>query len=214
MTLTVHHLRRSQSERIVWLCEELGLDYTLEVYDRDPVTILAPADYKALHPMQAAPVVDDGDVRLAESGAIVDWLLARYGGGRFVVQPTEPDFARYGYWLHFANANLQALMGRLLLLARLEVACDDPTRQATRGRLERALAMMDTHLATARWLAGDAFTAADIMTVFTLSTMRLFTPLDLAPYPQIRTYLARVGERPAYRRAMAKGDPGFAPLLT
>ncbi len=211
--LTVHHLRRSQSERIVWLCEELGLDYTLESYDRDPVTRLAQADYKAIHPLGNAPVIDDGDLRLAESGAIVEYLLAKYGDGRLALTPSDPDYPQYLYWLHFSNGNLQPLMGRNMTVARLPVPADDPMAAATRARLDRALRYLDDRLAGATWLAGATFTAADVMTVFSLTTMRLFHPLDLAPYPGIRAYLARIGKRPAYRAAMARGDPGFDPLL-
>ncbi len=211
--LTVHHLRRSQSERIVWLCEELGLDYTLESYDRDPVTRLAQADYQTLHPLGNAPVIDDDGLVLAESGAIVDYLIAVHGGGRLALSPSDPDYPQYLYWLHFANGNLQPLMGRNMTIARLRLPTDDAIAAATRARLDRALRWLDGRLAGATWLAGAAFTAADVMTVFSLTTMRLFHPLDLAPYPAIRAYLARVGERPAYRRAMANGDPGFEPML-
>jgi glutathione S-transferase len=211
--LTVHHLHMSQSERIVWLCEELGLDYTLKCYDRHPTTRLAQPDYQALHPMGTAPVIEDVDLVLAESGAIVDYLIAKHGDGRLALSPTDPDFPQYLYWLHFSNGNLQPLMGRNMILRRLELGVDHPTVAATRGRLERALNFMEQRLGSATWLAGDAFTAADIMTVFSLTTMRNFYPLDLAPWPNIRGYLARIGERPAYRRAMEKGDPGMALLL-
>jgi glutathione S-transferase len=211
--LTVHHLHKSQSERIVWLCEELGIEYTLTCYDRDPVTALAQPDYKALHPMGIAPVIHDGDLVLAESGAIVEYLIATRDGARLARAPGDPDFADYLYWLHFANGNLQPVMGRNMILRRLDLPDDNPIRKSTRARLELALGWMDTRLGAAPWLAGPAFTAADIMTVFSLTTMRYFYPLDLAPYPNIRAYLARVAEREAYRRAMAKGDPGMALLL-
>jgi glutathione S-transferase len=211
--LTIHHLGRSQSERIVWLCEELGLPYTLQHYTRDAVTRLSPPELKALHPLGAAPVIDDGDLRLAESGAIVDYILARYGHGQLVLPPAHPDFATYLYWLHFANGNLQPNMGRNMILGRLDLPADNATLLATRDRLDRVLALLETRLGDAAHLAGDTFTAADIMTVFSLTTMRLFMPVDLAPYPNILAYLRRIGERPAYQRAMAKGDPGFTPML-
>jgi len=211
--LIVHHLRRSQSERIVWLCDELGLDYTLRAYDRDPVTILAPPEYKALHPMGIAPVIQDGDVTLAESGAIVEYLIAKHGAGRLTVAPSDAAYPTYLYWLHFANGNLQPLMGRNMILRRLGPPDDNPVLLSTRGRLDLAMNNLDRHLAEATWLAGDTFTIADIMTVFSLTTMRLFYPLDLAPYTGIRAYLQRIGRRGAYRQAMTKGDPGWAPLL-
>ena len=211
--LTVHHLRRSQSERIVWLCEGLGLDYESKGYDRDAMTRLAPPEYKALHPMGIAPIVQDGAVTLAESGAIVEYLMTKYGDGRLALRPDHPDYAQYLYWFHYANGNLQPLMGRNMILHRVDLPPDNAMLRSTRERLELALAMIETHLGRATWLAGDTFTAADVMSVFSLTTMRLFYPLDLAPYPHIRAYLARVSARPAYRRAMDKGDPGFEPML-
>jgi glutathione S-transferase len=212
--LTIHHLGRSQSERILWLCEELGLPYEMKRYDRDPVTILSPPELRALHPLGAAPVIMDGDLVLAESAAIVDYIIAKHGGGRLALGPSHPDFAQYLYWFHFANGNLQPNMGRNMVLGRLDLAPDHPVVVAMRGRLERALALVEARLAAAPYLAGSEFTAADIMTVFSLTTMRLFLPLDLAPYPAILAYLQRIGARPAYRRAMEKGDPGFAPMLS
>ncbi len=110
--LTVHHLGKSQSERIVWLCEELGIPYDLKVYDRDAVTRLAPPEYKALHPLGAAPVMQDGDVLLAESGAIVEYIVAKHGKGRLTLAPDHPDFAQFLYWFHFANGTLQPATGR------------------------------------------------------------------------------------------------------
>jgi glutathione S-transferase len=104
--ITVHHLGVSQSERVVWLCEELGLPYSLRRYDRDPTTRLAPAEYKALHPMGIAPVITDGDVVLAESGAILEYLMARYGGAGLSVGPKQPNFPDYLFWFHFANGTL------------------------------------------------------------------------------------------------------------
>lgn len=212
--LTVHHLGKSQSERIVWLCEELGLPYELKVHDRDPKTRLAQADYKALHPIGAAPVIRDGDVVLAESGAIVEYITAKYGKGRLVLPPDHPDYAQFVYWLHFANGTLQPAMGRNMILGRLDLPADNPVLRAMKGRLDLALGLVEQRLAKAEWFAGKDFTIADVMIVFSLTTMRLFLPLDLTPYPAILAYLQRVGKRDAYRRAMAKGDPGMEPLLT
>ncbi|AWM02172.1 glutathione S-transferase family protein [Bradyrhizobium amphicarpaeae] len=211
--LTVHHLGKSQSERIVWLCEELGLPYELKRYARDPVTMLAPPEYKALHPIGAAPVVTDGDLVLAESGAIVDYIIAKYGNGRLVLGPNDPDFPQFLYWLHFANGTLQPSMGRMMILNRLDLAKDNPTLRAMKGRLDRAYDLLDARLREAEYLAGKAFTTADIMTGFSLTTMRYFQPYDVARCPNVVKYLGRVSARPAYRRAMEKGDPGMALLL-
>lgn len=211
--LTIHHLATSQSERIIWLCEELGLPYELKRYERDPVTMLAPPELKALHPSGTAPIITDGDLVLAESGAIIDYIVMKHGDGLLAFGPAHPDFAQYLYWYHFANATLQPQMGRNMILGRLDLAPDNPILVAAQGRLSRALDMVETRLGEAEYLAGDRLTAADIMMVFSLTTMRLFTPLDLAPYFHIRAYLGRIGEREPYRRAMHKGDPGMVPML-
>ena len=212
--LTVHHLGKSQSERIVWLCEELEIPYELKCYARDPVTILAPADYKALHPIGAAPVITDGDLVLAESAAVVDYILAKYGDGRLVLRPDHPDFAAFLYWYHFANGTLQPNMGRNMILNRLKLSPDNPLLLATKARVDRAFDLVEARAGEAEYLAGSAFTAADIMMGFSLTTMRYFLPYDLKRCPNIVGYLARIGRRPAYRRAMEKGDPGMALLLT
>jgi len=212
--LTVHHLGKSQSERIVWLCEELGIPYELKHTARDPVTMLAPADYKALHPIGSAPVITDGDLVLAESGAIVEYILARYGNGRLALPPSHPDFATYLYWFHFANGTLQANMGRLMILNRLKLAPDNPMLMATRARVDRAFDLVNARTGEADYLAGKEFTAADIMMGFSLTTMRYFQPYDITRCPNVVAYLARIGARAAYRRAMEKGDPGMALLLT
>ena len=212
--LTVHHLGKSQSERIVWLCEELAIPYELKRYARDPVTILAPADYKALHAIGAAPVITDGDLVLAESGAVVDYIIAKYGDGRLALNSGHRDFAQYLYWFHFANGTLQANMGRNMILNRLKLADDNPVLLATKTRVDRTFDLVEARTREAEYLAGSEFTAADIMMGFSLTTMRYFLPYDLARCPNIVSYLARIGGRPAYRRAMEKGDPGMALLLT
>jgi glutathione S-transferase len=211
--LTVHHLGKSQSERIVWLCEELAIPYELKRYTRDAVTMLAPPEYKALHAIGAAPVITDGDLVLAESGAIVDYIMARYGQGRLAVAPSDPNFAQFLYWFHFTNGTLQAAMGRLMILNRLKLPDDNPVLAAMKGRVDRAFDLVDARLREADYLAGP-FTTADIMIGFSLTTMRYFQPYDLARCPNVQKYLARIGARPAYRRAMEKGDPGMALLLS
>lgn len=210
---TVHHLGRSQSERIVWLCEELDLDYALERHDRRADNRLAPPEYKALHPMGTAPVISDGPVVLGESAAIVEYLLATRGNGRLAVAPDQPGFAGYLYWLHFANGTLQPLVLQVWLLERAAASDDHPVLQAARRRFDLVFSTVDRRLGETRYLAGDELTAADIMLVFSLTTRRLFKPYDLSPWPNILAYLQRIGERPAYRRAMHKADPGLAPVL-
>ncbi|WP_176599156.1 MULTISPECIES: glutathione S-transferase family protein [Sphingobium] len=199
--LTVHHLGISQSDRIVWLCEELGLPYELIRYDRDPVTKMAPPAYKALHPSGTAPVITDGDVVLAESAAIIDYIVAKFGDNRLTLSAHDPEFAHFVYWYHFANGSLMpAIMG---------MASPGPIADVMKARTDCALAMLDAHLADRIWLAGDSFTVADIMIAFPLTTMREFMPYDLSPYPNILAYLARLGARPAFKSAIAKADPGL-----
>lgn len=212
--LVVHHLGVSQSERIVWLCEELEIPYELRRYERDPITRLAPADYKAIHPTGSAPVITDGELVLAESGAIVDYIVAKYGQGRLTIRLDSTDFANFLYWVHFANGTLQSGVGRLMMLNRLSLAKNNAILSTAKARVDRILEMIEARTAAASYLAGDTFTTADIMSVFTLTTMRYFQPLDLSAYPNIIKYLARVGRRPAYIRAMEKGDPGRALLLS
>lgn len=210
--LTVHHLGISQSDRIVWLCEELEIPYTLVRYDRDPQTRMAPDAYKALHPAGTAPVIEDGDVRMAESGAIVEYIIHRHGGGRLAVAPDGADYPDYLFWLHFANASM--MTGSMIdLILAMTGGTATPGAQALRARGERAFAMVEDRLGKAAYFAGEAFSAADIMMLFPLTTMRVFAPRDLSPYPAIRAYLSRIGERPAFLRATAKADPGFTPLL-
>ena len=206
--IVVHHLGISQSERIVWLCEELELDYALIRYDRE-ASGMAPAAYRALHPMGIAPVIEADGRTLAETGAIDDYLVATRGGGRLTLAPDDPRFADWLFWYHFANGTMlpTAMMGMVARMSGVEGASPLAVRD------DRALAMLEAGLASDRWMAGDRFTTADIMMVFPLTTMRAFSPRDLATYPAIRAYLARIGERPAYARAMAKAEPGFTPLL-
>jgi glutathione S-transferase len=212
--LTVHHLGKSQSERIVWLCEELAIDYELKRYDRDPGTMMAPPEYKALHPLGAAPVITDGDLVLAESGAIMEYIIARHGGGRLALAAEAPAYADYLYWFHFVNGTLQPSFGSQIILRWSGVADDSLSMRVMSQRLETAVSMVDVRLGQTPHLAGEQFSAADIMMVFTLTTMRYFAPFDLGPYQAILAYLQRVADRPAYRRAMAKADPDMPLLLT
>jgi glutathione S-transferase len=211
--LTIHHLGHSQSERIVWLCEELSVPYELRHYRRDAVTRLSPPELKALHPLGAAPLIEDGDLLLAESAAIVEYIIVRHGGGRLRLDPSHPDYATYLYWFHFSNGNLQPVMGRLMMVSRAGLPADHPVQASVQMRFDRVMQLVDARLRVAPYFAGSEFTAADIMSVFSLTTMRLFQPVNLRSYLGILTYLQRIGERPAYRRAMAKGDPDLVPML-
>lgn len=210
--LVVHHLGKSQSERIVWLCEELEIPYELKRYARSPMR--APPDYKMLHPMGQSPVIVDGDLTLAESGAIVQYIVAKYGNGRLAPAYGHPDFVPYLYWFHFANGTLQARMLRSMFLAMLKPPEDHPAVAISKDSLDGAFKLIEARTGEAEYFAGKDFTAADIMMGFSLTTMRYFIPYDLSPYPNLRSYLKRIGGRPAYQRAMKKGDPELTPLLS
>lgn len=211
--ITVHHLGISQSERVVWLCEELEIPYALKQYDRDATTRLAPAEYRALHPMGIAPVITDGDVVLAESGAILEYLMARYGGGSLSVRPEEANFPDYLFWFHFANGTMMPSEMGSLISTRLGLKEGNPIITMLQARSDRAFRLVDKRLGDAAYFAGGDFTAADIMMLFPLTTMRAFVQRDLAAFPHIKAYLQRIGARPAYQRAMQKGDPGMSPKL-
>ncbi|KAI1494921.1 glutathione S-transferase [Biscogniauxia mediterranea] len=205
MTLTVHHLGVSQSDRIVWLCEELGIDYVLKKYDRAPV--MAPDEYKALHTVGSAPVIEDGAIKLAESGACVEYIAQIYGKGSLVVAPGAENYADYLYWFHFGNGSLVPAFMYNLALRSSGASPDNEAAKRYKARLQKLLAFMDQRLEEVPWLAGDQFTAADIMNVFPLTTGRCFYPFDLGEYKNILAYLKRISEREGYKRALQKGDP-------
>jgi glutathione S-transferase len=211
--IIVHHLGVSQSERIVWLFEELGIPYELKRYERDPATGLAPAEYKSLHPMGIAPVITDGALVLAESGAIIEYVIAKYGNGRLAVSADKPNFADYLFWLHFANGTMMPSQMTGFIESLLGVSSDHVVLQALKARVDLAFALIEKQLGETPYFAGSEFTAADIIMGFPLMTMRAFVPRDLGPFPNLRNYLKRIGERPAYQRAMAAGDPGMTPVL-
>ncbi|WP_186049493.1 glutathione S-transferase family protein [Burkholderia gladioli] len=212
-SLTVHHLGHSQSERIVWLCEELGLEYELKRYDRRKDNRMAPPEYQALHPMGTAPVIKDGPLVLGESAAIVEYLIEIHGNGKFAVKKTDPGFADHLYWFHFANGTLQPLVLQVLLLERAGSLKENAVLRGLQTRFDLVFSMIDARLGDTPYLAGPELTSADIMTVFSLTTMRRFKPYDLSTWPNILAYLQRIGARPAYQRAMRKADPDTAPLL-
>ncbi len=212
--LTVHHLGISQSDRIVWLCEELGLPYNLVRYDRDAVTRLAPADYRALTPFGTAPVITDGDLTLGESAAIIDYIVARYADGRLTVGKDAANFTDYLFWFHFANGSFMPTMMTDLIVKMVGDDADPDLAKALASRGTRAYAQIEQRLGETIYFAGPEFTAADIMMLFPLTTGRMFVPRDLAPFPNIRAYLQRIGARPAFQRAMAKADPDLPPMLT
>jgi len=208
--LTVHHLRISQSERIVWLCEELGLDYDLKLYNRDPETRLAPPALKALHPMQIAPLIEDGGRMLGESGAIIDYIVGKYAPATPLVPgPDHPDFADHLYWFHFANATF--MTNGMMQIAVTFAGAEMPA--SLMKRVTNAWTQIEARLGEADYFGGSALTTADIMMVFQLTTSRAFNGMTIDHMPNLKAYLQRIGAREAYQRAMAKCEPGFPPKL-
>ena len=204
--ITIYHLDTSRSERIVWLMEELGLEYKLELFQRND-NGSAPDALREIHALGKAPVIRDGDTVLAESGAIVDYIVHRYAGDRLAVAPAAQEYARYIYWFHFAEGSLMSLLILALVLGRVPEANASPARTRVLERTKQTLAFIDSELAQATYFAGAAFTAADIMMTFPFTTMRHFLNYDLAPYANILAYLQRIESRPAYQKAMALAGP-------
>ncbi|KAL2856449.1 glutathione S-transferase [Aspergillus pseudoustus] len=212
MPLTIHHLGASTSERLLWLCEELCIPYTLIPHRRSSRTLLAPRELRSLHPQGTAPVIQDGDVVLAETAACVEYIAQKHGGGRLFLSPSHARYADFVYWFHWANGTLMPNISRVMVLQMAGIRdAKHPMVKFAQDRLDKSLKALDDRLTAGNtWLAGgEEFTAADVMMVFPLTTGRYFTPFSLAKYPNILAYLKRVGEREAYRRAMSKGDPGL-----
>jgi glutathione S-transferase len=205
--ITVYHLSTSRSERIVWLMEELGLEYHLSRHQREP-NGAAPDALKAIHPLGKAPLIRDEDTVLAESGAIVDYIVHRYGNDSLAVQPQAAEYARYLYWLHFAEGSLMSLMLIALVLSRVPEGSASPAGTRVLARMRQMLSYVDAELGDGPYFAGAAFTAADVMMLFPFTTMRLFLDYDLTPYANILAYVKRIEARPAYRKAMALAEPG------
>jgi len=208
--LTVHHLGISQSERIVWLCEELGIDYAFKRYDRRADNRLAPDEYKALHPMGIAPVITDGPLVLGESGAICDYIVARHGKGKLAPAPDHPDFADHLFWFHWSNGTFMTTLMMQLVLSR---GGENPSAAFVEDRSRKGWAMVEARLGAKPFFGGDNLTTADIMMVYCLTTSRAFRGTSIDAFPNVKAYLARIGARPAYQRAMAKAEPGMAPML-
>lgn len=208
--LTVHHLQIGQGERIPFLLEELGLPYELKTYKRSP--LLSPPELKAKHPMGASPVLEDATFNaeqplvLAESNAIAEYLIHKHGNGRLALAPSHPNYADYLYWFHFCNATLLPSMFRTAM-TRGMVGGEDPRFKANEARLRNAMSNINNRLAANKYLAGDEFTVADVMTMCCFTTLRKFEPIDLTEFEGVLAWLKRVAERPAYQRAMQKSDP-------
>ena len=215
MPLVVHHLGHSQSDRVVWLCEELGVPYELKKYDRSPM--LSPPSYLALHPIGAAPVIEDTDagVKIAESAACMEYIVQIYGKGKsawedkngVLIKPGEEGYADYLYWFHFGNGTLQPAVGRAMILTFAGIHGENNQAVNAQNRIDIALSHLDARLKSVPWLAGEKFTMADIMVPFSVTGMREFYSLDLSKYEGILGWLDRIWAREGYRKCREKGDP-------
>ncbi len=212
MTLTVHHLGISQSERIVWLCEELELDYTFKRYDRRADNRLAPDAYKALHPAGMAPVIQDNDLLLGESGAICEYIDRTYGNARHCPDVAHPDFADHLFWFHFANGTFMT-NGMMQLMLSMADAQNDMPAGFVADRTAKAWNMVEARLGEAEFFGGGQLTLADIMMVYCITTGRMMRGVPLDDKPNTAAYLKRIGTRDAYQRAWAKCEPGLEPSL-
>ena len=203
--LTIHHLGVSQSDRIVWLMEELNLPYRLEWYDRG-ADGLAPPEYRALHPAATAPVITDGDRVLTESAVIAEYVSHTYGGGKLSVTPDRANYPDYLYWMHFNN-NVQGLFfARLALGGKTD---GDAARASgfIKKREDAYYGYLNQRLGESTYLAGPEFTCADIMVTFNLTSLSQFGGRTIADLPNAKAYVARITERPAYVKAMAIAGP-------
>lgn len=200
--ITIHHLLVSQSERVIWLMEELGLEYELKSYPRNPQTRLADPVFLQLHPLGAAPVIQDGDVTMAESSAIFSYILDLYGDGKMRIAPRQPGYADFVYWFQYANAGLMPQAMQMMMLSRLLADKGPGASAMMQERYGRHLGMINDRLANNTYIAGENFTAADILLQFPFGTMSAFMSTDISAYPNIRSWLDRISARPAYQKAM------------
>jgi len=215
--ITVHHLNNSRSQRILWLLEELGLPYEIRRYQRDAKTMLAPPELRALHPLGKSPVINDGELTLAESGAIVEYLASRYGNEILIPKANTPDHLRYTYWMHFAEGSAMPPLLMKLIFDRIEsgpmpfFARPIARAIARKGKsgyvqpnIDRILDYMEVELGKAAWFAGAAFSAADIQMSFPLEAASARGGLNESR-PKLWAFLQTIHARPAYQRALEKG---------
>ncbi len=215
--IIVHHLNNSRSQRILWLLEELDLQYEVKRYDRDLQTMLAPASLRQVHPLGKSPVISDGDLTLAESGAIIEYLIDRYGAGRLVPPASTPERLRYTYWLHYAEGSAMPPLLLKLIFDRVEQSpmpfFARPIAQRIVARVNQSfiqpqltlhLDYLESELGKSSWFAGDEFTAADIQMSFPLEAAATRAGLD-GSRPKLMNFLDRIHARPAYQRAVERG---------
>jgi glutathione S-transferase len=203
--IEVHHLNNSRSQRVLWMLEELGVPYSVVRYERDPKTILAPPELKKVHPLGKSPVIRDGEFVLAESGAIIEYLVEKYGNGRFVPQRGTREYETCRYWVHYAEGSL---MMQLLVKIYLE-RVGEPAKallERVSGAVRMHLGYVEESLGSSQFLTGSLLTVADVQMSFPLEVSAVQGMLGDA-HPRLKALLARLHERPAYQAALAKGGP-------
>lgn len=206
--VTIYHLAISQSDRVVWLMEELNAPYQLEWYDRNERG-LAPDEYRAIHPAGTSPIIRDGDVLLAESAAIVEYLSQRYGKGCFSMAPDQPNYPDYLYWMQFSNNALTMFFFRKSVQILAADNQDGVARLEFLSRREDAYYQhLNQRLSEVEYLAGDQLTCADFLAVFNLTTLPLAGARAVDDLPHVVAYLERIKQRPAYIKAMQIAGPG------
>jgi glutathione S-transferase len=217
--LTLHHLENSRSQRILWLLEELGVDYEIKLYKRDETTSLAPPQLLAIHPLGKSPVITDGGVTVAESGAIVEYLLGKHDNGRLLPAHGTPERRAYTYWLHYAEGSFMPLMIMSLIMNRIETApmpffakpiARGIVAKVRKGYLDpnvnRNLDFMETSLSKSTWFCGEDLTAADIQMSFAVEAAEV-RAAPASDYPNIERFLKKMRALPAYQAALDKGGP-------
>ena len=217
--ITVHHLNNSRSQRILWLLEELAVDYTVKRYERDAKTMLAPRELKEIHPLGKSPVITDGRTTLAESGAIIEYLADKYGQEQGLApQPGTPDRVRYSYWLHYAEGSAMPPMLMSLIMSKIKTApMPFFVRPIAKGIADKAmsgfigpqiklhLGYINDELGKHPWFVAKKFSAADIQMSFPVEAAAARAGLD--KYPHMQSWLTKIQARPAYQRALEKGGP-------
>lgn len=207
--LVVHHLNNSRSQRVLWLLEELELPYRVVRYQRDTTTNLAPPELEAVHPLGKSPLLGDGDRVIIESGAIIDYVLRRHGGGRLLPTPGSDEHEQYLQWLHYAEGSAMLPLMLRMYTSRLpdQGAALQPR---INDELERHLGYIDAALEGVEWLVGNRFSGADIQLSFVAEIAPLLHTLE--PYPNLAAFRDRIHARPAYRRALEQGgEYAFGP---
>lgn len=215
--IIVHHLNNSRSQRVLWLLEELGVEYDIKRYQRDAKTMLAPPELKAVHPLGKSPVITDGDLTIAESGAIMEYLVETYGKDRLAPAPGTPERLRYTYWLHYAEGSAMPPLLLKLVFDTVETGpmpffirpiaksiSSQVKRKFIQPQLTLHLDYLEQELGRSTWFAGETFSAADIQMSFPLEAAVARAGLN-SSRPRLMAYLERIHARPAYRRALERG---------